>query len=37
MDEDKMKSGCAFTGILYFVIIVVMIVLWAVFLTKPMQ
>ena len=37
MERDKLKFGCIVTCILYLVVILLMIVLWAVYLTKPIQ
>ena len=37
MDWDKIKSGCLITVVLYVLVILLMIVLWVAFLTKPIH
>ena len=34
MDEDKLRSGCAFIGALYFIVIIVMVIGWVAWLVS---
>ena len=34
MDEDKLRSGCAYMAALYFIVIIAMVIGWCVWLAS---